>query len=412
MSSKIYDYVVIGAGMYGLRMAKIISKKHSLAKILVLDSLPLSQSINLSKNYYSVDTGVNCKVDSEMYESITEGSMRLKEFLNQNFLFNETIGEIIATNEQLDKLRLNKFLNENDQDKVKIDKISNIAAREMDKSININNEKLEDFSFYHIPNSYIVDFNQIKTFLYEDVLKSENIEICFDSEVTKVQFRKEDSIVEINTKAHDKDKNSNRTDFKGKFLINTSGVNGLDIAHMCNSFMTHLSYTYREYYFYLNGKPIPRKIISSIPELFHSGVKLVPVSINDEEKTIFGPKLKFVSLDKSFWKKLKLYYKFFKATLILHNLNHDSRNDQKYVSLWRCVNFFKVFYNGFTFPKDYQGIDYKFVEKNILFSHDLRRFEMDILIEKNEYSLHIMNYTMRGGLASLLPITEKALELI
>ena len=314
MSGIIYDYVVVGAGLYGLRMARNISKKFNLAKILLIESSSLAKSINLSKNYYSVENGINCKVDSEIFETITSGNKSLKELCIENNLYNETKGEIIAANEEKDKKILKSFMDS--QDIVKINKISNEAAHILDSSIKTN---LNNFDFYHLEETFIVDFNQIKSFLFEEVRNNENIHIKFENELKQV--KKSDDCLEIYIE--DKSNLSQKISenmYKAKFLINTAGVKGLDIAHMCNCFWSYLSCSYREFYFYFVGNKSPSQIISSTPYLFHSGLKMIPVTINNKQKTIFGPRLKFVSSEKGFWKKCQLYYKFFKACMILKNL--------------------------------------------------------------------------------------------
>lgn len=57
MSKLTYDYVIVGGGIYGLRLAKLLSQKYNTAKILVFEKNKKMSFLKENKNFELLDPG-------------------------------------------------------------------------------------------------------------------------------------------------------------------------------------------------------------------------------------------------------------------------------------------------------------------------------------------------------------------
>ena len=100
-----------------------------------------------------------------------------------------------------------------------------------------------------------------------------------------------------------------------------------------------------------------------------------------------------------------------KVYQIFHQNNIDPQMEYQYNSK-NFVNMFYLNIYGFQMAKLYQNENKVESESSIVYSLSQKKILEDFIIEKNQKSIHLINFNLHGGFSSLIPACEEAVNLI
>jgi len=387
MKNKVYDTLIIGAGIYGLNIAKLLSRKYPEMKIAVVESNKTFYNNNSIYNSGVLHSGVYYKPGSLKSRFCVNGQKELIRYCEENnFMINKCGKVIVGTS---DEYKIIEYLYNNGlKNEVNLKLIDLKTAQEFDKHIYTDAEKL-----IYIPSTSIVSPKQVYESILNQITGNKNIDFVFDSRIIDLLNKEEFSNNPDNKECFKLLTEKNEL-FQSKRVINCSGPSSDKIAKMfghCKDYQNvHLKAKYYKYH--VEKENMPNILVYPIPGPFSLGLHL---TMEDSYTLKFGPSVDFPFLTlkdvsynyKDFFNKnielLKAMRAFKNYSQILTEFNNNSYN----FGLKRLKKIYK-------FP-DLNS--FKYIEKKILIrtpAINLKTgvFESDFIIEQSKNNIHLINF--------------------
>jgi (S)-2-hydroxyglutarate dehydrogenase len=411
--SKVYDFAILGSGIYGVTIAKFLKRKIPEAKILLLEKRKRVEMIRDESLFVPVYKGSRFgysdpsasfspqKSKFKNQELAEMGYESLKKFCEEKKLDFDITGELIIATHKTEKERMSKKFSDSDS---YIKKISLKDAKL--KEALLNEKNLEMANFYHIESTALVDFNKLSKTLNEEISQYSDLEIVYNQEVEKISIT--DGVNQIKSKNL---KNSSNSNFECKFLINAAGNDSLSFAHQYNLLEEYSSLKIFSQYYHANipaKQKYPNLIISSAPYIIHPGLSFY---IDSKDNKTLGPIFNISNSSYGFFKKLANLNDWRKVYQIFHENQKDPEMEFKYSSK-NYVNLFYFNIFGFQMPKLFQKENRKEYENSLVYSTKKKLIEEDVITIKKDNSIHLINFNLHGGLSCLLPACEEVVNLI
>lgn len=403
MSKKIYDFIVLGGGLYGQTMTRLLLNQLKPLKILIIDPKPKFVYDEPKRYLVPLDQSYMF-IDANKSDSINEGLSKLKEFSMEHKIDFEERDNLIFAELYQDKQRMKKLAEAEDS----LVKISFEEAKNIEKNL-VKQLTWEKDHIYYTKRS-LIDINAYRSTLFNlnaKHLNSDNensVDNLFLTNCTKVNKIGDDFKVTAVNSIMD------TSEFTAKYVINTAGLSSLNILQqLSNDFKKHRQFFYNEISYKKPhfGKVKPSCVISSAPYLLQSGLSLYA----EDDAIIFGNKLDILKQYKGLFQKIKQLRSYFKVVDHM-KATEDFKpiNDLKYVIDAAVLEFFNQRANFEFLLFDLKNFEKRVHSTNLIY--DKEGIMKDILIHKEGNSIHLVNTNFNGAFTESIPVCEKALKLI
>jgi L-2-hydroxyglutarate oxidase len=392
MSKKVYDFAILGGGIYGMNIARELLKKFKGMSILLLDKEKDISNENplliLNNTEYLSDTKLN------KYNYIKEGHIKLKDFCINNIITYLEKDNIVLAKSKKEIEIMNKKTNELEDTDINFEKVKAMES--------LIYETAKNRDFYCMGVKGLVDYNMFKRCLYDSIEK----EVEF-KKVYVDQLVSQDGEYKIMTKRFKAGGKERLDEYNAKYVINTMSNDTLRVAQQVSSeLQCYNQYNFSHSYYKLPNKRDIRTIISSPQSDIYPGLMLYQ---DLDGYCIIGPVIKLTHETKGIINKLL----GFKAYLSYLSALVQTTNNYEYEIYYNHIYKAKSFYS--TFLELYYVIG---TEKlHSIYTHSIlvhkKRVLNDIIILKENNSIHLLNNNIdNNGLTMLFPITETILNTI
>ncbi len=208
-----YDYIVVGAGVFGLTIARhlLLQKK---SKILVLEK---EREIGLhtsGRNSGVLHRGIYYPPDSLKAKFCVKGANQIVEYCEQRKLNLKKTGKVILPLSKEDDGKLDQLANRARENGAEISVIDKKQLSEIEPEA----RSLSDRALYS-PLTYVIDPRQVLRSLAQDV-QSGGVKIQFNAEVKEISIKNKSIKMPIG-------------EFGYGHLVNTAGLHADKIAKAC-----------------------------------------------------------------------------------------------------------------------------------------------------------------------------------
>ncbi len=375
-----WDYIIVGAGIVGLSVARELRLREKHSSILILEK---EKSIGLhasGRNSGVLHSGIYYPKGSLKANICSTGSTLMSNYCQEKNLPINKIGKIILPIHKGDDVQLEVLYNRAISNNALVEIVDNRRLKELEPEVkSITNSAI--FS----PNTSVVDPKSIMVQLQED-LKKESVCFMFQSTLKKVDM--ENTTISMGDKK-----------YKFKVLINTAGQYSDQIAHMCGVGERYKLIPFRGSYYKLkkNSKIHLNHLIYPVPKLNMPflGVHSV-TTINGE--TYFGPSA-VPALGREHYSGIDGIDFNDAVSTLTHLTSMYFSNNQNFrhyahdeVGRFLKFNFIKAakeIVPGLT-GKSLQSCD-KVGIRAQLYDTKEKKLVMDFLIEKRYNTIHVLN---------------------
>ena len=271
--------VVIGAGVVGLAIARVISAKNN--EVIILEKEGKIGQITSSRNSGVIHAGIYYQSHTLKSKFSVEGNQLLYEYAKKfNIPFVNTKKIIVATNdsqiEQVQEIKAQAELN-------------GVEDLELlnDKQVNQLEPLIKSSGGLLVPSTGIIDqHNLMLSYLGE--FENNGGMVSYNSTVKKIFINNNKFKIEVI------DKENNQTFINCDYLINAAGIFSSDIANNIDGLdkkYVPVTYLAKGNYFSLNKKLPINHLIYPVPEKISLGIHLT-LEIDNSIK--FGPDAEWV----------------------------------------------------------------------------------------------------------------------
>ena len=279
------EIIIIGAGVVGLAIGKVLSEKNK--EILILEELHKFGQISSSRNSGVIHAGIYYPENSLKSKMCIEGNNLLYEYCKKHLIPHHNTKKILvaSSNDQIKTIdSIKKKAEKNGIQKIK--KISKTQVSILEPLIKCEEALL-------VNSSGIIDTHGFMNSLEGDIKDSKGM-IAYNSKVIKIRYNGKIFNLEV------VDKEGNINFISCKQLINSAGLFATDVAHLIEELDKNFipkTYYAKGNYFSINKDIGIRHLIYPVPEDFGLGVHLT-LEMN---KTIkFGPDVEWVENNKDY----------------------------------------------------------------------------------------------------------------
>ena len=271
--------VVIGAGVVGLAIAKVISGKNN--EVIIIEKESKIGQITSSRNSGVIHAGIYYQSHTLKSKLCVEGNRLLYEYAkNFNVPYINTKKIIVATNdsqmEQVFEIKKQAQLN----GVINLEILNGNQVNQLEPLVRSTGGLL-------VPSSGIIDQHSLmQSYLGE--FENNGGMISYNSKVNKISIIKNKFEIEVI------DNKNNQTIIISDFLINAAGIFASDIANNIDGLdKKYVPFTYlaKGNYFSLNKKLSINHLIYPVPEKISLGIHLT-LEIDNSIK--FGPDAEWV----------------------------------------------------------------------------------------------------------------------
>lgn len=391
------DFVVVGAGIVGLTLARELLRRHPRAKIMLLekeDGIGRHQS---GRNSGVLHSGIFYPSDSVKSKVCAEGAKEMQLYCEQNRLPLFACGKIIVPVTAHDADLMNRLYERGRTNGINVHKIDLKRLKELEPdAFSITGEAL------YLPGISVVDPVAILERLKKE-LAEQGVDIRFNHRVLKVN----PSVKTLTT---------NNGPILFGFLLNAAGLHAEEISKSCGVGEGYAILPFKGYYYKLQSSRIKvNRLIYALPD------PAIPfLGIHAAKKpdgsVFFGPTV-VPSFGRENYCGLS-DIRFKSSSEILFTLmNLFMKNDQNFrkLVLRDGFRFFKRNFHAQTqklipslkidelIPSSHLGIRAQLV--NIRES----KLVLDFLIEKGENSIHVLN-AVSPAFTGSLPFARMVLD--
>lgn len=378
MIAKSYDFIVVGAGIVGLTLARELASR-KVGRILVLEKEPEPGRHASGRNSGVVHAGIYYAADSLKAKFCVEGAKRLTHYAGENNLPILKCGKVIVANREDSVPGLSVLLERAEKNNVDVKKISLEELREIEP---------EAHSFEYAlwsPQTSVVDSKAILNQLIDD-LKTLGVKFAFNCEVHSVNSASKTVFAGTGT-------------FNFGFLFNTAGVYADRIAKHFGVGSKYRILPFKGLYWKSSNDYAKRiqRLIYPVPNI---GMPFLGVHITRtvDGKVLFGPTAipafgrENYSMFGGLSPRESPAISWHLLRMLIRNPGHFRTYVREEMGRYWPSNFFneaKTLVQ--TLSRQDIGEFYKVGIRAQLMDVENGRLEMDFVIEAGENSLHVLN---------------------
>ena len=290
--------IVVGAGVIGLSIAKILNQNN--VETYILEKEKQYGTVNSSRNSGVIHAGIYYKNHSLKSTLCIEGKNELYKYAKNKKINHKKIGKLIVAQNKAEISVLKDYLRKAKHNNIELHFLDKLELQSLENSINAE-------AALYSPNTGIIDQHDLMQCLVNDIYSS-NGKIIYNTELDSIFVNKKYFEFSI--------KGSNQK-FRCKNIINCGGVDSHQIANRIDAFDKNLIpkiQFIKGNYYKLRGKSPFKKLIYPLPNKLGLGIHS---TLNFSNETIFGPdteKIKNLSfkvtdgLEKKFKKEIFRYW--------------------------------------------------------------------------------------------------------
>lgn len=374
------DFIIIGAGVLGLAMAREILKRHPDSKIAVLEK---ENQIGLhasGRNSGVLHSGIYYLENSLKARVCGNGAKMMAAYCDENNLSINRLGKIIVPVKESQAPQLDTLVSRAKANQVRVEILDSLTLKEIEPEL-----KSACGKALHCPDTAVIDSKEILQHL-EHELKSKNVNFYFNSKITEISMKKRVL------------KTQNQI-FNFSYLINTAGLFADRVAAQCGLKDKYTMLPFKGMYFKLDPKSkiCINKLIYPVPDLNMPflGVHFTKTIGND---VLIGPNAipalgreNYVGMQGIEWKEMPRIL-FNSALLFLRNKQGFRNYALEEIYRISHKNFVKAASTMIpTVKKEHIVKASKVGIRAQLFDRDKQELVMDFLYEQYENSVHILN---------------------
>jgi L-2-hydroxyglutarate oxidase LhgO len=133
--SKIADYIVIGAGIIGVNLARELRKRHPKRSVLVLEKESILGLHGSGRNSGVLHAGFYYTEDSLKARFTREGNRILKDYIKQKNLPLNECGKLVVTRDESELDQLDELFRRADKNGVDVEEVDENRAREIEPRV-------------------------------------------------------------------------------------------------------------------------------------------------------------------------------------------------------------------------------------------------------------------------------------
>jgi L-2-hydroxyglutarate oxidase LhgO len=181
MSPKSYDFVIIGAGVVGLTLAReLVKRGHT--KICVLEKEPVIGVHSSGRNSGVLHAGIYYAADSIKAKVCSRGAARLREYAAEHGIACRALGKVIVAQREDLAPQIDVIYQRSIKNGIRVEKIDSQQLKELEPHAISHGAAL--FS----PDTAVIDSKAVLAQLEKD-LKAHNVEIFKNDEVLGVDLK-------------------------------------------------------------------------------------------------------------------------------------------------------------------------------------------------------------------------------
>jgi len=213
-----FDYIIVGAGIIGLTIAKALVEKTQAARILIIEK---EQNIGLhssGRNSGVLHSGIYYPAESLKAKVCASGARRMISYCEQNQLSLNRIGKVIVPFKRKQDKQLLALLERAEKNGAKVELIDSRQLKKIEpEAYSITGGAL------YSPNTYTVDPLQILLKIRLQ-LEENGVEFCYQTDISTGLIDPENSTIEVQGKT-----------FQYSVLYNAAGLFADKIAKQFNA---------------------------------------------------------------------------------------------------------------------------------------------------------------------------------
>ncbi len=377
--SQSYDYIIVGAGVVGLTLARELSESKA-GRILVLEKEPHVGQHASGRNSGVVHAGIYYSSDSLKARFCVEGARRMLKYCEENDLPVLKCGKVIVATRPDTVGTLETLLKRATENGVVARKVDLNELKELEPEA-----KSHGYAIWS-PDTAVIDSKAVMQKLLEDV-RRRGAEVVFGAEVLKVD--------QLKTTIH----TANGGAYRFGFLFNAAGTYADKIAHAFGVGLKYRILPFKGLYWKATetyAKKITR-LIYPAPDV-NMPFLGVHITRTIDGKVLFGPTAIPAFGRENYGAFENISFKDFGSIswnlskMLLRNPGGFRDYAFQEMGRYRARNFFK---EASTMAQSLrpQDIDsfYKVGIRAQLMDTAKGRLEMDFVVEKGPRSLHVLN---------------------
>jgi len=230
-----WDYVIIGAGISGLTIARELRIREKNSRVLILEKENVIGLHGSGRNSGVLHSGVYYPEHSIKAEICASGSKKMAAYCEENSLPINRIGKLIIPTRETDKTQLELLLNRASLNNVTVELLDEKQLKDIEPEAHTATGNA-----LFLPSTSVVDPHAILTQLQND-LGDNNVKFMFQAKLESVDAQ--DSTIVVN-----------RQQLKYGVLINAAGQHADKIAKMCGVGEQYVILPFRGSYFKLKSE--------------------------------------------------------------------------------------------------------------------------------------------------------------
>ena len=373
------DYLIVGAGIVGLTVARELRMRHPAASIALLEKESALGKHASGRNSGVLHSGIYYDSHTLKAKVCAEGARRMKTFAAEHGINCQHSGKVIVATSPQDIPVIDRLLKNAQENNIRAERLDEHGIREIEPHAGVYQQGI------YCPDTAVIDSKAVLSKLQE-LLAAEGIELLFHAPVTFIDVTARKAITPIG-------------DFSYGYLFNCAGASADKVAKYFELGQDYTLLPFKGIYFKLRTERahLVRANIYPVPDINQPflGVHLTRVANGD---VYAGPTaipalgrenygiLQGIQLGES----LRIGFEVTKMYLADHQ--HFRRLAHTELGKYRKKNFFaavsklmpELNYDDLV-PSDKVGI------RPQLINVREKKLEMDYVIEKTTDSLHVLN---------------------
>ncbi len=277
METYSFDSVIIGAGVIGLSIARLLSKEG--LNVLVLEKEGRSGEGISSRNSGVIHAGMYYPTSSLKAKLCIKGNAMLYDYALDNGIDHTKTGKLIISSNQEEHLKLVQIYNQGKENGVELEMITSQEAQILEPEVKC-------YSAILSPNTGLIDAPQYVDRLEYDIRNHGSL-VIHNAEFLKANWKK--NVYEIEILSEEK------FNIKTEFLFNCSGLNTYKVSNNISPFnKKHIKKIYygKGHYYKYNGHNPFSRLIYPLPGPSGLGIH---ASWDFSNQLKFGPDMEWVS---------------------------------------------------------------------------------------------------------------------
>lgn len=176
VNSKKYDFLVAGAGIVGLTVAKELSERYPTAKIAILEK---EKQIGLhasGRNSGVLHSGIYYPQDSLKSKVCSEGARRMSQFAQEHQIACQKTGKVIIATSEQELPTIDRLLKNAENNGIQAYRLNETEVKEIEPYANVY-----QYGIY-TPDTASIDSKKVLQTLH-DIITSRGVELYLDQEV-------------------------------------------------------------------------------------------------------------------------------------------------------------------------------------------------------------------------------------